>query len=52
MLHLGVGYRHRGERVIMHIVDDRARVLSERYTLIGQATLNPAQGYLPVQRAE
>lgn len=52
MLHLGVGYRHRGERVILHIVDERVRVLSESYTLIGQATLNPAQGYQPVKRVE
>ncbi len=52
MLHLGVGYRHRGERVILHIVDERVRVLSEHYVLIGQATINLAQGYQPVTRVE
>ena len=50
MLHLNVGYRHRGQRVILHIVDEHVRILSEAYSLIGEATLNTAQSYQPVRR--
>ncbi len=52
MLHLNVGYAHRGQRVILHIVDEHVRVLPNAYKLVGEATLNPAQSYQPVRRAK
>jgi transposase InsO family protein len=52
MLHVNVGYRHRGERVILHIIDDEVRVLTESYALIGEATLDPAQSYQPLRRVK
>ena len=52
MLHVNVGYRHRGQRVILHVIDDEVRVLSEDYTLIGEATLDPTQSYQPLRRAQ
>lgn len=52
MLHVNVGYHHRGQRVILHIVDDEVRVLTESYKLIGEATLDPAQSYQPLRRVK
>jgi transposase InsO family protein len=50
MLHINVGYRHRGRRVILHVVDNEVRVLTEDFKLLGEATLNPAQSYQPMRR--
>jgi transposase InsO family protein len=52
MLHVNVGYRHRGQRVILHIIDDEVRVLTKDYALIGEATLDPAQSYQPLRRVQ
>ena len=52
MLHLNVGYARRGQKVILHVVDEHVRVLTSAYKLIGEATLNPAQSYQPVRRAK
>ena len=52
MLHVNVGYRHRDQRVILHVIDDEVRVLSEDYTLIGKATLNLTRSYQPLRRAQ
>ncbi|MDE3031956.1 MAG: IS481 family transposase [Acidobacteriota bacterium] len=50
MLHLNVGYAHRGQKVVLHVVDEHVRVLTSAYKLIGEATLNPTQSYQPVRR--
>lgn len=52
MLHLNVGYAFRGRRIILHIVDEHVRVLSDTYSLIGEATLDPTQSYQPVRRVK
>ena len=52
MLHLNVGYRHRRQRILLHIIDERVRILTEDYKLIGEATLDPRQSYQPVRRVE
>jgi transposase InsO family protein len=52
MLHIGVGYRHRGKRVILHVIDTNVRVLTEDFKLLGEATLDTKQGYQPMRRAE
>ena len=52
MLHLNVGYARRGQRVVLHIVDERVRILSEGYALIGEATLDPTKSYQPVRRPQ
>jgi transposase InsO family protein len=52
MLHLNVGYYHRRRRILRHIIDERVRVLTEDYTLIGEATLDPRQSYQPVRKVE
>lgn len=50
MLHINVGYRHRGRRVILHVVDAEVRVLTDDFTLLGEATLDPSQSYQPMRR--
>jgi hypothetical protein len=52
MLHLNVGYRHRRQRILLHVIDEHVRVLTEDYKLIGEATLDPTQSYQPVRRVE
>jgi transposase InsO family protein len=52
MLHINVGHRHRGRRVILHVVDSNVRVLSEEFKLLGEATLDPSQSYQPMRQAQ
>lgn len=52
MLHINVGYRHRGQRVILHVVDTHVRVLTWDFKLLGEATLDERQSYQPMRRAE
>jgi transposase InsO family protein len=51
-LHIGVGSRHRGERVILHVIDNQVRVLTEDFKLLGEATLDPRQTYQPMRRVD
>jgi transposase InsO family protein len=48
ILHINVGYRHRGKRVVLHVIDDHVRVLTEEFVLLGMATLDPTQSYRPM----
>src|SRR5664280_101689 len=51
-LHINVGYRFRGQSVIMHVIDNEVRVLTEDYKLIGEVTLDPRQSYQPIRRVD
>ena len=37
--------------MVLHVIDDEVRVLSEDFTLIGEATLDLTQSYQPLRRA-
>ncbi len=52
MLHINVGHRHRGRRVILHVVDSNVRVLTEEFKLLGEATPDPSQSYRPMRCAQ
>jgi len=51
-LHINVGYRYRGRRIIMHLVDAEVRVLTEEFKLLGEVTLDPRQGYQRMRRVD
>ncbi len=44
--------RHGASVLVVHIVDERVRILSEGYALIGEATLDPTKNYQPVRRPQ
>jgi transposase InsO family protein len=51
LLHLGVGRRHAGTRVLLLVKDRDVRVITHRGELLAQFTLNPTKQYQPKQHA-
>lgn len=48
--HLNVGWRYRGERVRLYVVDDHVDIVSEDGELIGAITIDPERDYQPRAR--
>ena len=49
--HLDVGWRFRGQRIRLYIVDDHVDVVTEDGELVGEITLDPERDYHPINRA-
>jgi hypothetical protein len=45
LLHIGMGNRYRGQRVVLLVADRDVRVLSEDGELLRQLVLDPSRGY-------
>lgn len=45
--HLGIGARHRGKRVVLHVHDLDVRVVSLDWELLRHLTLDPSRDYQP-----
>ncbi|MGB8180682.1 MAG: IS481 family transposase [Acidimicrobiales bacterium] len=51
-MHIYVGRQHIAKRIILHIVNNDVRVLSEDYKLIGQVTLDPNKTYQSLKQVD
>jgi len=48
--HLNVGWRYRGERIRLYVVDDHVDIVTEEGELVGDIILNPDKDYQPLRR--
>ena len=49
--HLNVGWRYRGERVYLYIIDEEVEIVSQDGELIGNITLQADRDYHPITRS-
>lgn len=52
LMHIGVGRRHSGQRVILHVVNDDVRVLTDSFKPLGVVTLDGNHSYQSMQRVD
>jgi hypothetical protein len=48
--HLNVGWKYRGERIRLYVVDDHVDIVTEDGELVGEIVLNPDKDYQPIDR--
>lgn len=52
LMHIGVGRRHIGQRVILHVVNDDVRVFTDDFKLLGEVTLDGGHSYQAMRRVD
>jgi len=48
--HLNVGWKYRGERIRLYVVDEHVDIVTEDGELVGEIILNPDRDYQPITR--
>ncbi len=46
--HLNVGWRHRGDRIRLYIIDDHVDIVTEEGVRVGEIILDPDRDYQPM----
>jgi hypothetical protein len=52
LMHIYVGRRHIGQKVILHVINDDVRVLTDKFKLLGEVTLDGRHAYQSMKRVD
>jgi transposase InsO family protein len=52
LMHIYVGRQHIGQPIILHVINDHVRVLTDHYQLLGEATLDANHAYQSMRRLD